>query len=306
MKVVIALGGNALAPQGGGDAAAQRSAVQQAVAAIADIARHHDVVVTHGNGPQVGQLVLQTEALGTGRWPLDALGAESEGLLGYWLEQDLENALPGRDVAALLTQVEVDPKDHAFEQPSKPIGPVLDEVGAARLRAAGLAVGQDRGGFRRLVASPHPHRIVEMRTLKLLLRLGTLVVCSGGGGIPVVRDADGARHGVDAVIDKDRTAALMATELGADHLLLLTDVPCVYRDWPERNEAIRRAPPHALVGLDLHPGTMGPKLEAARHFVQGSGGVATIGAVEEASALLEGRAGTRVDADASRLELASE
>lgn len=307
MRVVIALGGHAVAPPVGagrsGGPEEQRKAVRAAVDAIASIAARHDVVVTHGNGPQVGMLAAQAAAAGEVPPPLDALGAESEGLIGYWIEQDLENALPDRDVAALLTQVEVSPDDPAFGSPSKPIGPVVDEAGARKLRDAGFAVGPDRGGFRRLVASPLPHRIVEIRTIQLLLRLGTIVVCGGGGGIPVVQEPSGARRGADAVIDKDRTAALLATEVGADRLLLLTDVPAVYADWPDRREPIRRAPPHSLLSFRFDRGSMGPKVEAARHFVQGTGGVALIGTPEDAVAMLDGRAGTRVDGDARSLEI---
>ncbi|MGH0038139.1 MAG: carbamate kinase [Myxococcota bacterium] len=303
MRVVIALGGHALSPVEGAGPEDQRRAVRAAVDAIAHIAARHDVVVTHGNGPQVGLLAAQAAAAGDAPPSLDALGAESEGLIGYWIEQDLENALPGRDVAALLTQVEVQADDPAFGAPSKPIGPVVDEAGAERLRAAGYDVGPDRGGYRRLVASPLPRSIVEIRTIQLLLRLGTIVICGGGGGIPVVRDESGARRGAEAVIDKDRTAALLATEVGADRLLLLTDVPAVYADWPGRDEPIRRAPPHLLAPMEFDAGSMGPKVEAARHFVQGTGGVALVGKPEDAVAMLDGRAGTRVDGDARSLEV---
>lgn len=309
VKVVIALGGHALASPAGDSAEDPRKAVRAVVDAIASIAARHDVVVTHGNGPQVGMLAAQAQAqsqlAGVPAPSLDVLGAESDGLIGYWLEQELENALPDRDVAALLTQVEVSPDDPAFARPSKPIGPVLDEAGAERLRQAGFACGPDRGGFRRLVPSPVPRRIVEIRTIGLLLRVGTVVVCGGGGGIPVVRDANGARVGADAVIDKDRTAALLATELGAHRLLLLTDVPAVYADWPDRNQPIRRAPPHALLSFHFDAGSMGPKVEAARHYVQGTGGVALIGSPEDAVAMLEGHAGTRIDPDAPELEIGS-
>jgi carbamate kinase len=296
VKVVAALGGNALAPPGGSGLADPREAVRRAVAAIAGIAREHDLVVTHGNGPQVGWLAVQAEAAGQGGTALDLLGAESEGLLGYLLEQELANALPGRDVAALLTQVEVDPADPAFARPSKPIGPVVDEAAAAALRKRGFAVGRDRGGFRRLVPSPAPLAILEARTLAVLVRLGIVVVCGGGGGVPVGRDARGAHHGVEAVVDKDRSALLLATALGADALLLLTDVAAVYADWPGRERPIRRATPRELAALRLEPGSMAPKVEAASRFVRGTGGFAAIGAVADAEALLRGEAGTRVEA----------
>jgi carbamate kinase len=300
--VVVALGGNALAPPGLEQAEAQRGAARHAAEAIAGIAREHDVVVTHGNGPQVGLLAAQAEAAGQGV-PLDVLGAESEGLIGYLLEQELANALPGRDVAALLTQVEVAADDPAFAHPTKPIGPLLDAAGAERLRARGLAAGPDRGGFRRLVASPAPREIVELRTIQLLVRIGVVVVCSGGGGIPVVRDARGAHHGASAVIDKDRSAVLLGTGLAAGALLLLTDVPAVYADWPETEQAIRRASPRALATLPFAPGTMGPKVEAACRFVRGTGGFACIGAVGDAERLLAGEAGTRIESEAPGVEL---
>jgi len=302
VRVVVALGGNALAPPGLEQAETQRSAARHAAEAIAGIAREHDVVVTHGNGPQVGLLAAQAEAAGQGV-PLDVLGAESEGLIGYLLEQELANALPGRDVAALLTQVEVAPDDPAFAHPTKPIGPLLDAAGAERLRARGLAVGPDRGGFRRLVASPAPREIVELRTIQLLVRIGVVVVCSGGGGIPVVRDARGAHHGASAVIDKDRSAVLLGIGIAAGALLLLTDVPAVYADWPETKQAIRRASPRALAARPFAPGTMGPKVEAACRFVRGTGGFACIGAVGDAARLLAGEAGTRIESGASGIEL---
>jgi carbamate kinase len=302
VKVVIALGGNALAPPGLEQAETQRAAARHAAEAIAGIAREHDVVVTHGNGPQVGLLAAQAEAAGQGV-PLDVLGAESEGLIGYLLEQELANALPGRDVAALLTQVEVAPDDPAFAHPTKPIGALLDAAGAERLRARGLAVGPDRGGFRRLVASPAPREIVELRTIQLLVRIGVVVVCSGGGGIPVVRDGRGAHHGASAVIDKDRSAVLLGTGIAAGALLLLTDVPAVYADWPETKQAIRRASPRALAARAFAPGTMGPKVESACRFVRGTGGFACIGAVGDAERLLGGEAGTRIESEAPGLEL---
>jgi carbamate kinase len=294
VKVVIALGGHALAPPGLERAETQREAVRRAAAAIAPIAARHDVLVTHGNGPQVGLLARQAEAAGQGATPLDLLGAESEGLLGYLLEQELANALPARDVAALLTQVEVDAGDPAFRAPAKPIGPVLDAAGAERLRALGVAVAPDRGGFRRVVPSPEPRRVVELRTIELLLRLGVVLVCAGGGGIPVVRDAQGAHHGVEAVVDKDRSSQLLAAAVGADALLLLTDVPAVYADWPGRERPIRRASPRELAALALDPGTMGPKVAAACAFARGARGFAAIGALADAEPLLRAEAGTLV------------
>jgi carbamate kinase len=298
--VVVALGGNALARRGEPlDAARQRARVREATQHLAALARTHRLVVTHGNGPQVGLLALQAAALpGVAPTPLDVLGAESEGMLGYWIEQELENALPGAEVATLLTQVEVDPADPAFGRPTKPIGPVYSKAQARRLTAErGFAMAPDGAGLRRVVASPEPRRIVELRTLALLVHAGVLVVCSGGGGIPVVRGADGALRGVEAVIDKDLSAALLATSLGAERLVLLTDVPAVYVDWPEpRRRPLRRMRASELDPATFDAGSMAPKLEAARRFVAAGGRSAHIGALEDALAVALGEAGTQISA----------
>ena len=234
MRVVIALGGNALLRRGEpADAATQRRNVTRAVAAIADLAADHEVIVTHGNGPQVGLLALQGDAYAAvAPYPLDVLGAESEGMIGYLLDQELVNALGGRPVATLLTQVIVDPNDPAFAKPTKPIGPVYDHESAQRLAAErGWAIAPDGDHHRRVVASPEPRSIVELGTLRLLVGAGVLVVCVGGGGIPVAVDRDGRLEGVEAVIDKDAAAELLARGLGADALLMLTDVPAVQTGW---------------------------------------------------------------------------
>jgi carbamate kinase len=296
---VVALGGNALARRGEPlDPVRQRARVREASRALAELARDQRLVVTHGNGPQVGLLALQAAALpGVAPPPLDVLGAESEGMIGYWIEQELANALPGAEVATLLTQVEVDPRDPAFARPTKPIGPVYPEAEARRLAAErGWSLAPDRGGLRRVVASPAPLRILELRTIALLVAAGVLVVCSGGGGIPVVRGPDGAVRGVEAVIDKDRSAALLASGLGAERLLLLTDVSAVYADWPEpRERPIRRARAADLDPAAFDAGSMAPKLEAARRFLAAGGRSAHIGSLEEAAAVATGRAGTRID-----------
>jgi carbamate kinase len=298
--VVVALGGNALARRGEPlDPEPQRRRVRDAARALAGLASAHRLVVTHGNGPQVGLLALQAAALpGVAPAPLDVLGAESEGMIGYWIEQELANALPGSEVAALLTQVEVDPRDPAFARPTKPIGPVYPRDEGRRLAAErGWAMAEDRGGLRRVVASPEPLRVLERRTIALLVAAGVLVVCSGGGGIPVVRGADGAVRGVEAVIDKDRSAALLARDLGAERLLLLTDVAAVYADWPEpAQRPIRSARATELDPGAFDAGSMAPKVDAARRFVAAGGGSAHIGALEEASAVLAGRAGTEIRA----------
>jgi len=298
MLVVVALGGNALLRRGEApEAGVQRRNVARAAAAIAEIAADHSIVVTHGNGPQVGLLALQSEALGAVHpYPLDLLGAESEGLIGYLIEQELSNQLPDRDVCTLLTQVEVDPRDPAFGAPSKPIGPLYDEARARALAAErGWSVAADGEGFRRVVASPTPRRVLELKTIARLVRAGVLVVCAGGGGIPVVVTPEGAIRGVEAVIDKDHSAALLARELGAGALLLLTDVAALWTAWgTPRARAVAEATPDRLAAQAFAPGSMAPKVAAACAFVEATGGVAGIGELGDAARVLEGTAGTRV------------
>jgi carbamate kinase len=273
--------------------------------AIAAVAREHQVVVTHGNGPQVGLLALQAEAYGKRAWPLDVLTAETEGMIGYMIEQELAGLLPDREIATLLTQVEVDPDDPAFATPTKPIGPVYDEARARALAdERGFAIAPDGAGFRRVVPSPEPRRIRELRTILKLVELDVTVVCAGGGGIPVVAAADGSLRGAAAVIDKDLCAALLAAELGCDFLLLLTDVPAVFLDWPEPAlEAVRRAPPAALRARRFESGSMAPKVEAACRFAERAGRTAAIGALADAARILRGESGTIVRADAEALTL---
>jgi carbamate kinase len=298
MRVVVALGGNALLRRGEpADAERQRANVAVAARAVAEIARTRRVVLTHGNGPQVGLLALQNEAYRDVRaYPLDVLGAESEGMIGYLLEQGLARALPGQEIATLLTQVVVDARDPAFGTPTKPVGPVYTESEADLLtRERGFAMARDGAHFRRVVASPEPLDIVELGAIRLLVEAGILVVCVGGGGVPVVLDDDGALHGVEAVIDKDLSAALLARLLHFDFLLLLTDVSAVERGWGTSHaEPVRQASPAELRALELAPGSMGPKVEAACRFVETTGGRAAIGALAEAAAILRGEAGTAV------------
>jgi carbamate kinase len=298
MRVVAALGGNALLRRGeSADADVQRANVRTAVRALAEIAREHALVVTHGNGPQVGLLALQGEAYPDVRpYPLDVLGAETEGMIGYLLEQELSNQLGGARVATLLTQVMVDPADPAFGHPTKPIGPVYDRATAQRLaRDRGWTVAPDGHRWRRVVASPEPLAIVELRTIRLLADAGVTVVCAGGGGIPVAPDRAGRLHGVEAVIDKDLATSLLARELGADALLLLTDVPAVVSGWgTEDARPLAEATPAELRALDLETGSMGPKVEAVCRFAEATGGIAGIGALADAAAILRGEAGTLV------------
>ena len=307
MRVVAALGGNALLRRGEKpDAAVQRRNVAHAADALARLAHEHKLVVTHGNRPQVGLLALQAATFDpAGITPLDVLGAESEGMIGYVIEQELANRLPGRDIATLLTQVEVDSRDPAFAAPSKPIGPTYGEADAKQIAAArNWTVARDGPGFRRVVPSPLPRRILEIDTIRLLVQANVVVVCAGGGGIPVVVGEDGAVRGVEAVIDKDRSAALLAASLGAEALIILTDVAAVYHGWDTADRrAIRYATPGGLAALDFAPGSMGPKVEAACRFVRDTGAMAAIGALGDADALLRGETGTTIRAGGPDLEL---
>ena len=297
MLVVAALGGNALLQRGERlDADVQMANAEIAAAALAGVARQHRLVVTHGNGPQVGLLALQNQACDTSApYPLDVLDAESEGMIGYVLEQRLGTHLGPEHLVSLLTQVLVDPDDPAFAMPTKPIGPTYEFCGAARLgHERGWTLAREGEKWRRVVASPEPRRIVELGAIQLLVDAGMTVVCAGGGGIPVIDTPDGLR-GAEAVIDKDLTAALLATALGADALLLLTDVDAVYEDFGTPSaRPIRLATPEVLRSLELPAGSMGPKVEAICRFVEAGGAIAGIGRLTDAGALLRGEAGTTV------------
>ncbi len=300
MRIVVALGGNALLKRDEPmTAAAQHTNVRIAAAALADLARDHQIIVAHGNGPQVGLMALQAASFAPGNpWPLDILGAETEGMIGYLIEQELMNALPpGTDCATLLTRVEVDPQDPAFDQPTKPIGPVYSAEDAKLVRAEHhwSMVEEPTGGLRRVVPSPRPVALLNSAPIHLLVEAGVCVICAGGGGIPVVRRKDGAMEGVEAVIDKDHTAALLARLLKADMLLMLTDVEAVYRDWGSPDQAaIATITPDALDDLPFAAGSMGPKIIAACDFVRAGGKVAGIGRLQDARPIVEGRTGTRV------------
>lgn len=300
MLVVVALGGNALLRRGEpADIDTQRRNVARAVGSLAAIAREHDLVVTHGNGPQVGLLALQAEAYRSGApTPLDVLGAESEGMIGYLLDQGLVGELPDRRIATLLTQVVVDPADPAFAHPTKPIGPLYTREQVERLAAErNVSIAPDGSGWRRVVASPEPLRVIEIESIRLLLQAGVIVICLGGGGVPVAQTAGGGLTGVEAVIDKDLAAALLARELGAEVLLLLTDVSAVQLDWgTESARALRTASPKLIRSLGLAAGSMGPKAEAAARFAE-AGGRCVIAAMEQAQQALRGEAGTLVQID---------
>ena len=305
MRVVVALGGNALLRRGEPMTAEnQRGNVRRAAEALAPVAREHELVISHGNGPQVGLLALQAEATAEAPpFPLDVLGAQTEGMIGYMIEQELGNLLPfEKPFATLLTMVEADPADAAFDRPNKPIGPVYTEAEARRLaQERGWSVAPDGKGWRRVVASPLPMRIFEIRPVKWLLEKGTIVIC--GGGIPTVYGPDGKLHGVEAVIDKDRAASLLAQQLEADFFIMATDVAAVSVGWGTPSaRAIRRASPAAIGRFDFAAGSMGPKVEAARDFAERTGNTAVIGALEDVPRMLLGEAGTLVSNAVATIE----
>lgn len=298
MRVVIAIGGKSLLePDEGPAPKALQAGIRVAASAVAEIARRHEVVVTHGGSPQAG-LFAYRSALGQGAAEdtLDLAGAEAEGYLGYLLQQELENALRDREVVTVLTQVQVDPDAPGLALGRKLVGPVIAPVDADRLgRDRGWAFERVGRGSRRAVPSPEPLAIVELRTIERLLGDGVLVICGGGGGIPVRCDADGALAGVDAVIDKDRTAALLATLVGADLLLYLTDVAAVATEWGSAFvRPVKRTTPTQLRLHRFDEATMGIKVESACRFVEQTGKRAAIGALAEAADVCAGRAGTQI------------
>jgi carbamate kinase len=315
MRVVVALGGNALLRRGQPlTAENQRTNARTACRALAPLALEHELVISHGNGPQVGLLALEAAAYtAVEPYPMDVLGAQTEGMIGYLIQQELGNELP-YDVrlASLLTLVEVDRADPAFENPTKPIGPMYGKKEADALAAdKGWTFRPDGDGFRRVVPSPLPKRIFGLEPVRWLLEHGSVVICAGGGGIPVMYTDEpvpaGRRLvGVEAVIDKDLASALLAIGLDADALVIVTDVDAVYSGWgtPEQR-AIRRATPEALGRSEFAEGSMGPKVKAACAFVQQTGRVAAIGSITDTQALLRGETGTTVALDAAELELAA-
>jgi carbamate kinase len=296
--VVIAIGGNALLHRGQSpDIETQRANVRDAAAALAALAGDHRLVITHGNGPQVGLLARQAEALADGApVPFDVLAAESEGLIGYLLVEQLSRHLGAERVAVLLTRVVVDAGDPGFARPTKPIGSMLSEPDARRFeRERGWATARDGDGWRRVVASPHPVRVVELPAIEALVAAGEVVVCAGGGGIPVTIGDDGHLVGVEAVIDKDLTSALLASELDATSLVVLTDVEGVYAGWATPAQRLVRATsPDELRRCAWASGSMGPKVEAACRFAERTGRTARIGSLDHAADVVAGRSGTAV------------
>jgi carbamate kinase len=301
MRLTVALGGNALLKRGEPMTAEnQRKNVKIAAQALAPLAEGNEVVISHGNGPQVGLLALQAAAYnGVESYPLDVLGAETEGMIGYMVEQELGNLLPfEQPFATILTMVEVDPADPAFQNPTKPIGPVYKEEDARRLaKEHGWSMRPDGDDWRRVVPSPLPKRIFEIRPIRWLLERGVIVICAGGGGIPTMYRPDGSLQGADVVIDKDRASAVLAREVGADMLIMATDVDGVYVDWgrPEARR-IGRATPEELADHDFASGSMGPKVEAACAFVEETGRKAAIGALADLPRIATGTAGTVIEA----------
>lgn len=301
MRIVVALGGNALLKRGEPmTAEVQRKNVRTAAQSLAPVAMNHQLVISHGNGPQVGLLALQQAAYPqVAPYPLDVLGAQTEGMIGYMIEQELGNLLPFEvPFATLLTMIEVDPDDPAFQNPTKFVGPVYDKAEADRLAAdKNWVVKADGNKWRRVVPSPLPKRIFEIRPIKWLLEQNTVVICAGGGGIPTMYAKDSTRTlaGVEAVIDKDLASELLARELDADLFVMATDVNGVYLDFgkPEQR-LISRITPAELGQQKFAAGSMGPKVEAAAKFVQATGKRAAIGSLEDIERIVAGEAGTNV------------
>ena len=304
MRIVVALGGNALLKRGQPmTAEVQRANVRVAAEAIAPLARTHQIVISHGNGPQIGLLALQGAAYRPDEaFPLDVLGAETEGMIGYMIEQELGNLLPDETpFATVLTMVEVDPDDPGFQNPTKFVGPVYEKAEADRLAAEkGWVFKADGAKWRRVVPSPLPKRIFEIRPIRWLLDQGTVVICAGGGGIPTLfqKGAERKLIGVEAVIDKDFCSELLARELDADLFVMLTDIDAVHLDWgTPAQRAIRRVTPAALSNISFAAGSMGPKVAAACSFAQATGKKAAIGALVDLSRIIAGEAGTMISTD---------
>jgi carbamate kinase len=309
VRLLVALGGNALLRRGEKPTAEnQRANIKRAAAALAPLAKDHELVVTHGNGPQIGLLALQDLAYAEdGLYPLDVLNAQTDGMIGYVIEQELGNLLPfEKPLATVLSMVEIDPDDPAFGHPTKPIGPGYAKEEAERLaKENGWTVAADGNVWRRVVPSPRPRRIFQIRPVRWLLEKGCVVICTGGGGIPTMYGPDGKLRGVEAVVDKDRASALMARELACDLFVMATDAAAVYLDWGKPTQrAIRRAHPDALDPRIFPAGSMGPKVESAVRFVMRTGKTAAIGALEDLERIVRGEAGTIVSPDFDDLETA--
>ena len=301
MRIVIALGGNALLQRGQPMTAEnQRANIRLAAERIASIAPGNEIVIAHGNGPQVGLLALQDLAYEeVDPYPLDVLGAETEAMIGYVIEQELGNLLPlEQPFATILTMIEVDADDPAFAHPTKPIGPVYDKATAERLAAEhDWSIAPDGDKYRRVVASPKPQRIFEIRPIRMLVEQGVIVICAGGGGIPTMYGKDGKLLGVQAVIDKDLAAALLAEQLEADLLVIATDVDGVYTGWGTPEQArLGNVTVDQVVEMNLPAGSMGPKVAAACGFATQTKNEAVIGSLADIDKIVAGTGGTRVRA----------
>ena len=303
MRIVIALGGNALLRRGEPlTFENQRQNIKIACEQIAKVFPNNELVIAHGNGPQVGLLALQGATYkDVPTYPLDVLGAESVSMIGYMIQQELGNLVPfDVPLATLLSQVEVDRNDPAFQHPTKPIGPVYTKAEAEQLaKEKGWSIAQDGDKYRRVVPSPLPKRIFEIRPVKWLLEHGSIVICAGGGGIPTYYDEQHNLHGAEAVIDKDLCSALLAENLEADLFIIATDVSATFVDWgKETQKAIASAHPDAIEAIGFAAGSMGPKVQAAINFARHSGHDAVIGSLSDIVDIVKGKAGTRITTQA--------
>ncbi|WP_373699335.1 carbamate kinase [Neisseria dentiae] len=307
MRIVIALGGNALLKRGEPlTSANQRANVRTACEQIAKIYPGNQLIITHGNGPQVGLMALQSNAYkDVPMYPLDVLGAESVGMIGYMIQQELVNFVPKEaSLTTVLTQTEVDPKDPAFQKPSKPVGPVYSKEEADAVAAEkGWTMAQDNDKYRRVVPSPLPTRIFGLKPLKTLIEHNYILICAGGGGIPTYYDESGRLCGAEAVIDKDLATALLAASVEADMLVIATDIDGVYLDWgTEKQRLVQAANPDEIEKIDFATGSMGPKVQAAVNFARSTGKTAVIGALRDIERIAAGEAGTRISMAVNGIE----
>lgn len=306
MRVVVALGGNALLRRGQAlNAENQRGNIRVAAGQLAEIHKNHQLIIAHGNGPQVGLLALMDAAYtAVDPYPLDVLGAETVGMIGYMIEQELGNIIPLDDhIVTVLTQILVDPEDPAFQSPNKPVGPIYDQSQAERLRKEkGWAMAPDGPHFRRVVPSPIPQRVIELDSIRLLVDNGVVVICAGGGGIPTAHDQDKKLYGVEAVIDKDLAAALLSRDLDAEMFVMLTDVASVYTGFgTPQQRPIRAGHPDALEKMDFAAGSMGPKISGACDFARRTGHSSAIGRLSDLVDIMAGEAGTLISMDVDGL-----
>jgi len=298
----VALGGNALLRRGQElNAENQRENIRAAAAELAKVHKRHQLVIAHGNGPQVGLLALMdAHYTAVEPYPLDVLGAETVGMIGYMIEQELGNLIPFKDhIVTILTQILVDPADPAFGNPSKSVGPIYDKPEAERLqREKGWKMAPDGQYFRKVVPSPLPQRIIEIDAIRMLVDHGIIVICAGGGGIPTAYDDNRKLYGVEAVIDKDLASGLLARDLEADMFVMLTDVAGVYVDFgTEIQKLIKAAHPDALEAMDFAAGSMGPKIKGACEFVRETGNKSAIGRLSDLVKIMDGEEGTLISTD---------